>query len=740
MKKETVYTALTAVFVMAACLFCSVWLQGITKDIFSVPLCTMSDGDEAQFLVWGKNLIETGTIEKSGRLGAPFEANFSDFPLVFTMRFDFIILRLLAFIFSTDIFIALSLHYVVLPTLTGLTAFLGLRQIKIARWISAGGAIIFAFLPFYFQRNIGHWGLTTYEFVPLTFLLCVWGYRQQMFFPLKKDVFLKKPLNWAALLFCILIANNGSGYWASFSCFFLLLTAIFAVIDTKKRITAMPCLVAFGIIVTSFLLSISPYIVYWAENGKNPMVGQRVVWEPEMYGLKIAQMMIPYEIPGNTGWERKIKKYHDSAPLVNENRTAYLGLAGTIGFCVLLIRAFGLQLAGKSRLINLFARLNLAGTLLALIGGMATVFSVVLGGGLMLRGYNRISVFLGFLAIATVCWMIDRQWRQTKGMKRQYVIAGAVVLFAAHFVLLYPLVHHRPDFGALQTMYQTTRKFFMDVEATLPAGAMVYQMPYHPFPEKGPVNKMGDYALFIGFLCSDTLRWSYGGMYGRGGDAWHARVAALPLKQRLQVLSLVGFAGIYIDRRAYTPEEMTVLDQALRNYLQEEAQISKDKNLCFYPMRKFNDDYLAQYTEAEKEKYRKELLREVFISEQHGISHIEKNEQGTWQWMDRKATLKIVNQGEAYDQTLEFMIAAPASETAFLVIDVNGERHEYKIGRKPVKISLPVHIQHGENSVSLTTDANKINAPKDTRSMYMRFVNSDITAFFPQVILMREGN
>lgn len=44
--------------------------------------------------------------------------------------------------------------------------------------------------------------------------------------------------------------------------------------------------------------------------------------------------------------------------------------------------------------------------------------------------------------------------------------------------------------------------------------------------------------------------------------------------------------------------------------------------------------------------------------------------------MDKAAKLTIINRGDAYEQTVEFMIAAPASETTSFVIDVNGESHE----------------------------------------------------------------
>ena len=49
---------------------------------------------------------------------------------------------------------------------------------------------------------------------------------------------------------------------------------------------------------------------------------------------------------------------------------------------------------------------------------------------------------------------------------------------------------------------------------------MIYQLPYHGYPEGGFQNDMWDYHLLVGYLHSDKLKWSYGSVKGREGDSW----------------------------------------------------------------------------------------------------------------------------------------------------------------------------------------------------------------------------
>ena len=111
---------------------------------------------------------------------------------------------------------------------------------------------------------------------------------------------------------------------------------------------------------------------------------------------------------------------------------------------------------------------------------------------------------------------------------------------------------------------------------------MIYQLPYHEYPEGGAVNDMNDYDLWIGFIHSKTLRWSYGGVVGRDADNWLSTVNNDDVPKMLKTVREKGFAGIYIDRRAYEDDDVLNLENALRGLLSEEPIISNNGALSFF--------------------------------------------------------------------------------------------------------------------------------------------------------------
>lgn len=121
---------------------------------------------------------------------------------------------------------------------------------------------------------------------------------------------------------------------------------------------------------------------------------------------------------------------------------------------------------------------------------------------------------------------------------------------------------------------------------------------------------MADYQLFTGYLHSKKLRWSYGGMKGRPGDDWQRKVAALPLRKKLEVLSIVGFKGIYIDRRAYKQKELNSLEKGLKDVLKTTPLESRNKNLAFFSMKNYNRLFLKRFKKSQLKEMRKKIIQQ----------------------------------------------------------------------------------------------------------------------------------
>ena len=60
--------------------------------------------------------------------------------------------------------------------------------------------------------------------------------------------------------------------------------------------------------------------------------------------------------------------------------------------------------------------------------------------------------------------------------------AGLLLVVLAVGVLDQTSTAYKPPYAALEAEYRSDGDFVAAIEERLPAGAMVFQLPYHPFP------------------------------------------------------------------------------------------------------------------------------------------------------------------------------------------------------------------------------------------------------------------
>ena len=560
------------------------WRWSVTPENLQLPFVYMGF-DDFETYVDVTNIRDTGWLWHSTRLGAPFGAEFHDFPVIFLHNFDELLFKVLL-LFTSNVFEVVNIAFLLTPVFSSWAAYFVLRELRISRLLAACGALTFAFLPFYFLRNELHMMLTLYSFVPLVFWLCVFAYRGEILRTFHFRMFCRR--DWLALFFCLLIANNGTAYWQAFSCFFLLITAILAATDRQDWHAGLPAMRALGIILVVFALCLTPAAYQNHVQGNNFEPAQRSAVEVDNGGLRLTAMLLPRELSWDKA-DRKVDAYHRDA---HSDAATYIGPLAAVGVIFLFVPLFWRK--EWEDVTGLFSRLTLAALLLAMVGGVASIVTVFLAPGVLLRVYYRISIYLAFMGIWLVCFSLGR-WQFGKKYKKLFLV-GVVCLFAWNLLAQYPQDDSRdyvapkdalpsfspPDYARIRSDFTSDRDFVQYLEAELPAGAMIYQLPYHRFPEGGAVERMFDYQLFIGFLHSRQLRWSYGGMKGRPGDLWPRELAQRPMAEQISQLRATGFAGIYVDCRAYKPEALQALTEELTALLGEDAQMSSNGNLAFW--------------------------------------------------------------------------------------------------------------------------------------------------------------
>ncbi len=546
-------------------------------------------GDGMSYLVNAVMLMEGNTTMETDRLGAPYGYAGYDFYASSLHGFDNLVLKIIVQ-FTDEPAVAVNMMFLLLFPMIALFAYFVLRQMGIRPWISVGGALTFTFMPYLFVRGMNHFVLACYYFIPVSILYCLWVYQDDNFFCLNKNFF-KNWKNYFAILLSVCIANNGIAYYAFFTCFFLVVTGIVKALREKKwRYFGKAC--ALIVLVAGFMVAaLIPNVIYISKNGVNKEGFVRTLDGVETYSLKIAQLFMPLNSHGSSTIQAVIDGYNDTMPLVNENYMAFLGVMGCIGFLILLVVLF-LRKIGDDKpykvQLEILSLLNIAGILLATIGGFGSLFGLLITD--MIRCYNRISIFIAFISIAAVCILLnvlcDRILASEKfnHIVRNCIYAGTIAVSAA--AMLWGIWFQYPgmcfDYTNFREYYKSDKEFVERIEASLPTGAMIYQLPYHEYPEGGAVNEMNDYDLWIGYIHSKDLRWSYGGVVGREADNWLSGIDNSNVPEMLKIVKEKGFAGIYIDRRAYDEEEIGELENDLEKELGMEPLISNNGALSFF--------------------------------------------------------------------------------------------------------------------------------------------------------------
>lgn len=546
-------------------------------------------GDDMGVIVNAKMMAEQGWNMTSDRLGAPYSVQYYDFTSSMMHNAGLVIMKIFALI-TRDAAATMNLSYLSIFFIAGIISYFVMRNLKVNCWVNALASSVFALSPYMLYRNIGHIVLTECYFVPLSILLCLWIYeRDDVLVPDKN--FFKRKINYVALLFTFLIANNGIAYYPFFTCFIFMVTAVSKLVKTGKIKEGLRGVIATVMVCFFVVLSILPGKIYTMTHGTNAAAIDRAGFEQaELYGMKISQLFMP--VNGHGIYDKYIDIYNENAFLVNENSTAYLGIIGMIGFIILMICLFTKKDSALNKRLGYLSELNITMVLMGTIGGIGAMFSFFISP--MLRGYNRISIFIEYACILAVALLADKlvnvlkariNNKKEKKVKYNILLYGMTVVFGCICVFSIwegcpALV--TPAYDTIEAEYTSDKEFVEAIEDELAPGSMIYQLPYHKYPEDGPVNDMADYHLYIGYLHSNTLKWSYGSIKGREEDEWNESVSEMKYEDMVSYLKEQGFAGIYVERRAYTEEELTELENTLEAITGSKPLESNNNNLSFF--------------------------------------------------------------------------------------------------------------------------------------------------------------
>jgi phosphoglycerol transferase len=540
-----------------------VFLYILNKDWLFKKVFPLEDGDFYGHGLVIKTIIDVGWWPaKNIYLGYPYSMEPYDFP---GSDYFFAILIKILTVFTQDwMLIAIVLYVLSFPAIALLSKIVFSRMGIPDNWAICGG-ILFAFLPYHFLR-IHHLFLSFYISVPLIFYLIIESVNGN-------KNFIK--------IFIISFIIAGSGvYYSFFGVFIIIMSMLYFYISDGciKKIKGMFYGALFIIIFTA--LSLLPSFLYQIENGPNASaIPQRTLNETQINSLKPIQLILPTPAHRVSLLGEIESKYANNAALFpSEDRSSSLGLIGSLGFIAALLALF-FMLAGRKTLngignLNWMIALVFSLLLFCIVGGANTIFVMYISP--LLRGWSRVSVFIGFCSIGVFLIIINEYTKKIKFV--------SVLIFT---ILILGVYDQNPIINKESSLkkYENEKKFFDNLSSLAPNGK-IFELPYFPFPEGGVFHGWPDYSHLRGYLFTKDISWSYGGMKGREADLFYRGLGLMLPEKLIKTLDAYGFSGIYLDRKGYASngkaDEMVRLLEA---ELGAPLLVSNDSNLIYFKIK-----------------------------------------------------------------------------------------------------------------------------------------------------------
>jgi hypothetical protein len=676
-------------------------------------------GDALFFEMQTKSIVEHGWYLTNPRLGAPGVLTLHDFPLA--DAFHNLAIKIMS-VFTSSWALIFNLYFLAGFPLITLSALAVFRHFRVAFPLALAGSLLYAFLPSRLLTGETHYQLDIFYQVPLAVLVALW---------VAGDV---PPLPRAGrrCVAAIAISALTSTMGVYYAFFTTVLTLAGGVWASARRCTprnALAGVMLTGVVATGLGAQAVPTLLYRRGHGENTRVAARGTAEAEIYGLKIAQLLLP--VYGHRApWLRHLRERYDAPASTTSNHVASpayfgngasaLGAVGSAGFLSLL----GLILLGaragrqREQLLRPLAVLNLVAVLLATIGGFGSLFALMVTP--LIRAYGRMSVVIAFLSLFAVVLHLER----LAAGRRRLVIALASSVLAFGFLDQVSSWAVRP-YAETQAAFGRDARFVRGIETALPPGAMVFQLPYHSFPEGGnrPGARMEDYDSVRPYLHSRpsrSLRWSYPAMRGRSADGWIERTAEQEPARMVQTLSDAGFGGLMLDRYGYAADTRPI-EGALATEIGAAPMFSEDGRLVFFDLTAYSKRALDGLSQAERQRRRDQALSGgVQVRWQGGFYEIEHWQNGSFRWCGSDGTMVLDNQSTAARQVALTMTLSAARPPATLAIAGDLLSEAMMLGPGGVRLSRTLTVAPGRHVIRFRCDGDPADSRTDRRRLIWR--------------------
>ncbi len=665
-----------------------------------VPVSLGLDNEFSLMVI--KNVLGSGWANHTSQLGAPFGQVLYDFPVVAADVLHLLVIKGIG-VFTDDPALVMNCFYGLSFFLVSACAFVALRLLKISPAVASAVALLYSFLPYHFVRG-GYFGqptLSAYYAVPLTCALVIRQLGDEPLLDLRRSTGGRRlPMNPSraalALAICVVGALT-SVYYAVFAMILLAFAGLARALTVRSFRPLVAALALAGVMAATLLTALVPNLLYIERNGPNQDAARRLATESEVYGLKIVNLVLPTP-------EHRISALDvrpgEKSVLPGEG-TETLGLIGAAGFIGLLLTA-ARRLLGSSNATPQPAGSMAALLLFTVLLGTVAGFSAVVAnlGFTQIRAWSRISVFVAFLALGAVALVLDRVSVTSEaagtaarrlGLSLLVLVVGIADQTTPSFV---------PRYKEVSRTWRSDQSFIQRVERRY-GEADVFQLPIMPFPESYPVGKVWGSTHLRGYLHSDALRWSFGGMRGRESD-WQDQLLPLPALDGAARVALAGFEALYIDRAGY-PDRGVELEGRLEPYLTQRL-VSSDGRLAVYDLRPLRRELDARLGSTNAKELGQLVLDPVKLRWNPNFNREERIGNASVRTAESSAEVSLVNE-EPELRRVVFDFELDSQLDTGVVVGTEGRPQALRsLGGREGPFRLELSLPPGETKVRFGTE------------------------------------
>ena len=616
-----------------------------------VPFAYRSDSLFYEALI--KGVLEHGWVLENPSLGAPFVQQLADFPQQ-TEALHLLLIKLIG-LAAQDAGTAMNVFYLLSFPLTALAAAVFFRSVGISWPVSLGASLLFALLPYHFHRGVQpdplltrhqHVLFTAYYGVPLAAFLAVATWEGRTFFGLgaatRRTLGSSPRARHVArayllpVVLCAIIAS-ATIYFAAFAILLLGFATMAALMRGLPRSVAASGVILMVLIAAVVLLHLTPSIALRAAEGVNTDTPVRSALATQMHSLQLADLVLP--MSGHRIEQLAELAERRAATSRLDESAVGLGFAAVLGLGVMVIAALRRDRDGTSwrrRRLGTLMALTAAAFVIGMTGGISALISLLATP--QLRAWSRIELFIGLFALAALA-LVTEGWTRRVLARRPARTARLATAAGLAVALVIGILDQTspalvPAYDELSRSYVEDRAFFRDIEARLPAGTAVLQLPVTYFPEEAGHVQMKPY------LHTRTLRWSYGLVKGREAG-WQSYLAHGAERVPVRLALLADYGGVLVKRDLYEGGGQAV-EEDLRTATGTEPLVSPDGDWAFYDLRPALP-LIGDLSGAEIAAAREQLLEPVRIRWSEGFDPAFSDGARRIREVAERATLEFTN-------------------------------------------------------------------------------------------------